>query len=99
MTAEGKELWGESEKEYRSQQPVVYVACKKPKMKHAGYSILSRKADSLLSPLAMQKEAYMPMEYHGMKVEKLFKFRMFTFPGEENLKTEKNGTLWSPIFN
>lgn len=41
----------------------------------------------------------MSMEYPDMKVKKLYKFLMSKFPGEEALKSEKNSTLWNPIFN
>lgn len=78
---------------------MVYVAGKKDDLKHAGYAIMDGIYDPLLFSLAMREAADMPMEYSDMKMENLFKFEMFTLPGDEALKDEKNQTLWDPVFN
>lgn len=41
----------------------------------------------------MQEAAVMPLEYLGMKLEKLYESVMSTYPGEENWKAEKNHAL------
>lgn len=67
-------------------------------MNRAAYTILDRIADPLLSTLAMQEAASMPMKYPCMKVEKLYEFLMSMFPGKDALEAETNCTLWKPIF-
>lgn len=35
----------------------------------------------------------MPLEYHGMKVEKLYKFELYIVLVKETVMVEKNGTV------
>lgn len=41
----------------------------------------------------------MPLEYSGMKLERLHKFKMSSFPGNEEQKDKKNLMLGNPVFN
>lgn len=66
-------------------------------MKHAGYTIMDRVADSPLPPLVLWEAAGMPRDYPGMKVEKWYEFHISTFPGKQFFKAEKNRMLWNSV--
>lgn len=53
-------------------------------MKQAGYTIQDGLADALISSLSMHEAAYMPMEYPGITVGKLYKYVKSTSP-DKNL--------------
>lgn len=73
------------------------MTMKEAEMKHVGYAILNDMGDLFLSWLAVGETADMPMEYPGMKVQKLHKLVIFTAPSQGTLKGEKNSTLCNHI--
>lgn len=93
LRAKRETIWRESKGRYKSVRPMVYNACKKAGLNHAGYTILDGMSDPLFSPSAMWEAVDMQLEYSGMKVENLYLFMMSTLPGEEALKGEKICTL------
>lgn len=67
-------------------------------MKHAEFPIMHGIDETLLSPSSMKSEAYRPLEYPGMEVERLHELVMSIIVDKEALKLEKNRTLWIPMF-
>lgn len=96
---EVKNNYRKAEGEYGSALPMVYVACKKAEMNHAVHAILYGMDDPLLSSSAIPEAAGLRIDYACMKVEKMYKFVMSMFRGEETMKSEKIRMLWNPLFN
>lgn len=70
MAEEGRKIWREAEGE--SALAMVYMAGKKSELSPTGHAIRDGMADPLLSLSAMQEAADKPIEYPGVKVEKLY---------------------------
>lgn len=64
---------------------MVHMVYKKTELKHAEYKILNAMADLLLTHSAMQEVVDRPMEYSGMKMEKMYELVISFFSGEEAL--------------
>lgn len=74
------------------------MASKKTDRTDAGHAISKGIADVLL-PVSTTGEAdAMLMGYNGTREGKLCEFVMSVFLGEESLKSEKDHTLWNPLY-
>lgn len=78
---------------YRPALPMARMANKTPKQKQLRYTVLGGMDDPLLSSSFMQEVVNIHMEYPDMKVERLYKFKLSTFPSEEAPKGENNCML------
>lgn len=74
------------------------MARKMAEMKQAEYGILDGAAEPLPVPSTMREAVDMLKEYPTRRVWKCYRFVMFTLPGEEALKAEKDRTLQNPLF-
>lgn len=83
MESDGNKLWTEATVQYKSALMMVYIASKKSRRDHYGYTIPDSLADALFSTVSLWMAARMPRAFPRMAVDKLLGIIYSTFLGSE----------------
>lgn len=94
----GKKNCQEVRRKYKSAVQIVYMVRKSTALSLTGYMTFECMADLYSTTSVMQEAGRISTEYPYIKLESLYKLKMYMFFGGEALKSEKNWPLWNSVW-
>lgn len=91
-------MWAEAVGPFKNAVPMAIWGDRRTNLLHSRYAILSGMADPLIVPTLVTHAVCKPSVYSEVMLAELYKFTLFIFPRDDELKQKGKHTLSSPCY-